>query len=141
MNTQQSFVLNPETCMNLLSILQSKDTSNLDVAEETIRYIDVEANLPYLLIMFKESNVEVRGTVFIKTIKDKLNKVCKVINIEDANHSITYDEMFSEIIKHKVDDTAMTFFLERFVERVKVAMVTWGFTFLEHCNLKVELKK
>jgi hypothetical protein len=141
METQKSFVLNPETGMNLLSILQSNDTSNLDVAEETIRYIDVEANLPYLLIMFKESSVEVRDTVFIKTIKDQLNKACKVINIEDANYSITYDQMFAEVIKHNVDAEAMQFFLDRFGERVKVAMITWGFSFLDHCDMKLSMKK
>ena len=140
MEPQQSFVLNPETCLNLISILKSNDSSNLDVAEETIRYIDVEKNLPYLLIMFKESTVQIRDTVFIKTIKEKLNHCCKLITIDQADQSLTYDQMFEEILQHNVDSEAMQFFLDRFAERISVTMTTWGFTFLRNCKMKIELK-
>jgi hypothetical protein len=112
----------------------------LDVAEETIRYIDVEANLPYLLIMFKESNIQIRDTVFIKTIKEKLNGSCKMINFEEANQILTYDQMFEELQKHRVDPEALQFFLDRFAEQITVVMQTWGFTFLKNCKMKLEMK-
>jgi hypothetical protein len=59
-----NLILNAETCDNILQMLKSNDKSNLTVVEETIRNIDVGANLPYLLIMFKESSVENRKSVF-----------------------------------------------------------------------------
>lgn len=138
--SQETFVLNPETCRNLMNILRSTDTTNLDVAEETIRYIDVEANLPYLLLMFKVSNVQIRDTVFMNTIKDKLNKVCKKITFENANQSVTYDQMYEELIKHKVDPVAMRFFLDIFGEEVVKVMQTWGFSFLETCKVTIDFK-
>ena len=141
-NTETTpFILNSETCLNLINILKSNDTSNLDVAEETIRHIDVENNLPYLLIMFKESNIQVRDTVFIKTIKEKLNSICKIITFDEANQSITYDQMFEEIQKHKVDAEAMQFFLDRFSIAISAVMQTWGFSFLSMCDLKIVTKQ
>ncbi|NDC95413.1 hypothetical protein EB077_08925 [bacterium] len=56
--------LTPEVCDNILQMLKSNDKTNLTVVQETIRHINVTENLPYLLIMFKESTVENRKTVF-----------------------------------------------------------------------------
>lgn len=136
----EKFVLNNETCLNLISILKSNDVSNLDVAEETIRYIDVEQNLPYLLIMFKESGITVRETVFIKTINDQLNSVCKVIKFDNANQSITYDEMFQEIMKHKPSPESIQFFLDRYAFMMKDVLKGWGFSFLDFCDMKLTMK-
>lgn len=136
----EKFVLNNETCLNLISILKSNDVSNLDVAEETIRYIDVEQNLPYLLIMFKESGITVRETVFIKTIKDQLNSICKVIKFDNANQSITYDEMFQEIMKHKPSPESIQFFLDRYAFMMKDVLKGWGFSFLDFCDMKLTMK-
>ena len=55
--------LTPEYCDNILRMMQSSDKDNLTVAAEIIRNVDVISNLPYLLIMFKESTSEVRGLV------------------------------------------------------------------------------
>lgn len=130
--------LTPEVCNNILQMIKSNDQSNLVVVEETIKNIDVAKNLPYLLIMFKESNIEVRKTVFMNTIKDKLNQCCKTVKIEDNPRALTYNALYTEIKSHKdVSPESMNYFLDRFSDSLSDVMISWGFTFMEDFKLKL----
>ena len=126
--------LTPDVCDNMLQMMRSSDKDNLTIAAETIRHIDVVENLPYLLVMYKESTTEVRSTVFMETIQDKLKAVCKHVNFDDP---ITYNAIFSEIIYHNVSTTAMEYFLDKFAVNIKRQMREWGFSFLSQFNIKL----
>lgn len=126
--------LTPEVCDNLLMIMQSSDKDNLTVASEMLRYIDVEANLPYLLILYKEAGHEIRNTVFIESVGDKIRQFCKVINMDTP---VTYTVLYNEIKMHKVSPEAMNYFLDKFSKTIRHTMMEWGFSFLSDFNLKL----
>lgn len=126
--------LTPEYCDNILRMIQSSDKDNLTVAAEIIRNIDVISNLPYLLIMFKESTSEVRGLVFMETIEDKLRSLCKHIDFDVA---VSYNAIYNEIKNHKVSEEALNYFLDKFAVSIKRNMMEWGFSFLSDFNLKL----
>jgi hypothetical protein len=119
-------------------MLKSNDKTNLTVVEETIRNINVLENLPYLLIMFKESSIENRKTVFLEIIKDKLNMYCNTIKIGDNPKELTYNKLYYEIKTHKsINDEAMAYFLERLSSSLESTLTIWGFSFMEDINLKL----
>lgn len=124
--------LTPDICNNLLYMMRSSDKDNLTIAAETIRHIDVVKNLPYLLIMYKESTAEVRSTVFMETIESKLKLICRHV---DFDAPVTYTTIFNELIYHNVSDVAFNYFLDIFSVTLKQKMVDWGFSFLKHYNV------
>lgn len=124
--------LTPDICNNLLYMMRSSDKDNLTIAAETIRHIDVVKNLPYLLIMYKESTAEVRSTVFMETIESKLKLVCRHV---DFDAPVTYTTIFNELIYHNVSDVAFNYFLDIFSVTLKQKMIDWGFSFLKHYNV------
>lgn len=126
--------LTPEICDNILKMMQSSDKDNLTLVVETIKHIDVIENLPYLLIMLKESNAEIRNTVFLNTIQDKLKAICKRI---DFDNPITYNIIYNEIKAHNVSSEALNYFLKKFSVSIKRNMIEWGFSFLADFNLKL----
>lgn len=126
--------LTPEVCDNLLMIMSSSDKDNLTVAAEMIRYIDVEANLPYLLVLYKESTSEIRATVFMETIAEKLQSCCEVVNSESP---ISYNAIYQELKAHKVSSIAMEYFLDKFSKTISDSMVNWGFSFLSDFTIKL----
>jgi hypothetical protein len=137
-----NLILNAETCDNILQMLKSNDKSNLTVVEETIRNIDVGANLPYLLIMFKESSVENRKTVFLNIIKEQLNAKCIHLKLSDNPKDLTYNRLYTEVKAHEnIKPEAMEYFLERFASSLGSVMVSWGFAFMEDFDLKLIPKK
>lgn len=134
--------LTSEVCDNILQMLKSNDKTNLTVVEETIRNIDVAANLPYLLIMFKESSVENRKTVFLNIIREKLNEHCIDLTLSDNPKDLTYNRLYTEVKAHEnIKPEAMQYFLERFASSLGSVMVSWGFTFMEDFDLKLIPKK
>jgi hypothetical protein len=127
--------LTSEICDNMLKMMQSSDKDNLTVAAETIRHIDVTENLPYLLILFKESSAEIRTAVFTETMmEDKLKLICKHI---DFDAPVTYNAIYNEIKHHNVLQEALEYFLNKFSISIKRNMMEWGFSFLSDFNLKL----
>lgn len=126
--------LTPEYCNNLLKMMQSSDKDNLTVAAEMIKYIDVASNLPYLLILYKESTVEVRNTVFMEEVYRKLKSICRHV---DFDVPVTYTAIFNEIIYHNVSNEALDYFLDIFSVTLKQKMMEWGFSFLKDYNIKL----
>ena len=126
--------LTPEVCDNILKMIQSSDKDNLTIAVETIRHIDVHENLPYLLIMYKESSSEMRTAVFMETIFEKVKNNCHTI---DFNNPITYNMIYQELKAHTVSKDALEYFLEKFAGSIKGHMQNWGFSFLSDFNLKL----
>jgi len=128
--------LNRDTCKEIIKMVSSTDVSNFTVAEEIIRNIDVEKNLPYLLMMYKEATPSVRTSLFLNTIKDKLNNCCKTMEISESS-SITYNMIYEELKAHNVDEEPMEYFLERFAESIALNLEKWGFSFLRDYKIKL----
>lgn len=135
---EETLKLTPETCDNILKIMASNDQSNLVVATETIRNINVVENLPYLLIMYKQSSVNNRKTVFLDTIKDKIQSTCKTITFTDNVKDLTYNKLYYELKAHKeVSPEAMNYFIDKFSDSLSEVMISWGFSFMEDFKLKL----
>ena len=134
--------LTPEVCDNILQMLKSNDKTNLTVVQETIRHINVTENLPYLLIMFKESTVENRKTVFLNIIKEQLNASCISITLSDNPKDLTYNKLYQEVKSHQnIKPEAMNYFIDKFAASLGSVMISWGFSFMEDFDLKLIPKK
>ncbi len=130
--------LTPEVCDNILQMLKSNDKTNLTVVEETVRHINVTENLPYLLIMFKESSIENRKTVFLNIIKEQLNANCISITLSDNPKDLTYNKLYQEVRAHSnIKPEAMVYFLEKFANSLTNVMISWGFAFMKDFQLKL----
>ena len=139
---EETLKLTPETCDNILKIMTSNDQSNLVIATETIRNINVVENLPYLLIMYKQSSVTNRQTVFLDTIKDKIQGTCKTLTFTDKVKDLTYNKLYYELKAHKdIDPEAMDYFLDKFSDSLSEVMISWGFSFMEDFKLKLTPRK
>ena len=129
--------LTDEICDNLLSMISSVDKSNSVVVEETIKNIDVERNLPYLLILYKECTVEARNAVFIDPIVEKINQVTN----GEFDNNVTYSTMYGIIKQHSVSKSAMDYFTKKFAESLSKTLVHWGYSFIEDFDLILKQKK
>lgn len=139
---EETLKLTPETCENILKIMSSNDQSNLTIAVETIRNINVVENLPYLLIMYKHSTAANRKTVFLDTILEKLQTTCKTLHFKDNAQSLTYNNLYNELKTHtNVHPQAMDYFIDKFSESLSDVMISWGFSFMEDFKLKLTPRK
>lgn len=129
-------VLNSETCDNIIKMLNSSDKENWTVVEQLLAHIDIETNLPYILLLYKESRSEVRKAIFSTNIISNIRLVCKSFS-ENANQQITYQDIYTEIKSKNVSEESLNFFLEKFSTSLKFAMTNWGYSFMEDFELKL----
>jgi len=124
------FKLDETTYKNLLSMAKSVDKENHVVVKNLIDSSDIEANLPYVLMLYKEA-----GYKNINLEQDTTEKIKRFTGITYGN-TLTWNHMYE--ILHKtvnVDPIAMAFFINRFAEELGKQLETAGFTFMEKYQL------
>jgi hypothetical protein len=124
------FKLDETTYKNLLSMAKSVDKENHVVVKNLIDSSDIEANLPYILMLYKEA-----GYKNINLEQDTIEKIKSFTGITYGN-ALTWNHMYE--ILHKtvnVNPIAMAFFINRFAEELGRQLETAGFTFMEKYQL------
>lgn len=129
-------VLNSETCSNIINMMNSPDKENWTVVEELLNHIDVETNLPYVLMIYKEARTELRRAIFSDKTITKLVQLCSTFNF-DGSQQVTYQKIYDEIKNKNVSQESMDYFLQRFAESLKEAMTNWGYSFMKDFSLKL----
>lgn len=126
------FKLDESTYKNLLSMATSSDKENHIVVKNLIDSADIQANLPYILMLYKEA-----GYKNLDLDKDTIDKVSQIANIKYGG-SITWNTMYEILHDNKnIDPVAMGFFINRFTDELGKQLETAGFTFMEKYRLSL----
>jgi len=124
------FKLDESTYKNLLAMAKSVDKENHVVVKNLIESSDLQANLPYILMLCKEAGH--------KNLNLDSNTAAKLKEITglDYNSVLTWNSMYDVLHKNvNVDPIAMGFFINRFSEELGRQLETAGFTFMEQYQL------
>lgn len=126
------FKLDESTYKNLLAMATSSDKENHIVVKNLIDSADIQANLPYILMLYKEA-----GYKNLDLDKDTIDKVSQIANIRYGG-SITWNTMYEILHDNKnIDPVAMGFFINRFADELGKQLETAGFTFMEKYRLSL----
>jgi len=124
------FKLDESTYKNLLSMAKSVDKENHIVVKNLIESSDLQANLPYILMLCKEA-----GHKNLDLDSDTVAKLKEITGL-DYNSVLTWNSMYDVLHKNvNVDPIAMGFFINRFSEELGKQLETAGFTFMEQYQL------
>ena len=129
------FKLDESTYKNLLSMAKSVDKENQVVVKNLIESSDIQANLPYILMLCKEAGQ--------KNLDLDSNTAAKLKEITglDYNSVLTWNSMYEILHKNvNVDPIAMGFFINRFSEELGKQLENAGFTFMEKYQLTLIAK-
>ena len=124
------FKLDETTYKNLLSMAKSVDKENHVVVKNLIESSDLQANLPYILMLCKEA-----GHKNLNLDSDTVAKLKEITGL-DYNSVLTWNSMYDILHKNvNMDPVAMGFFINRFAEELGKQLETAGFTFMEKYQL------
>jgi hypothetical protein len=129
------FKLDETTYKNLLSMAKSVDKENHIVVKNLIDSSDIEANLPYVLMLYKEA-----GYKNINLEQDTIEKIKSFTGITYGN-ALTWNHIYEILHKNvNVDPIAMAFFINRFADELGKQLENAGFTFMEKYQLTLIAK-
>lgn len=124
------FKLDESTYKNLLAMAKSVDKENHVVVKNLIESSDLQANLPYILMLCKEA-----GHKNLNLDSDTVAKLKEITGL-DYNSVLTWNSMYDVLHKtENMDPIAMGFFINRFAEELGKQLETAGFTFMEQYQL------
>jgi len=124
------FKLDESTYKNLLSMAKSVDKENHVVVKNLIESSDLQANLPYILMLCKEA-----GHKNLNLDSDTVAKLKEITGL-DYNSVLTWNSMYDILHKNvNINPVAMGFFINRFSEELGKQLETAGFTFMEKYQL------
>ena len=124
------FKLDEVTYKNLLSMATSFDKENHVVVKNLIDSADVEANLPYILMLYKEAGY--RNLALDETTVEKIKGLTGIA----YGNALTWNQMYEFLHDNKnVDPVAMAFFINRFSDELGKQLEVAGFSFMEKYQL------
>ena len=124
------FKLDEATYKNLLSMATSSDKENHVVVKNLIDSSDIQANLPYILMLCKEAGY--KNLDLDQTTAEKLKELTGL----QYNSVLTWNNMYDVLHKNvNIDPIAMGFFINRFADELGKQLETAGFTFMEKYQL------
>ena len=124
------FKLDESTYKNLLAMAKSVDKENHVVVKNLIDSSDIQANLPYILMLCKEA-----GHKNLNLDSDTVAKLKEITGL-DYNSVLTWNSMYDVLHKtENMNPIAMGFFINRFAEELGRQLETAGFTFMEQYQL------
>ena len=123
--------------INMLNMVNSSDNSNLNVVQSILENMDIDTNIVYILMLYKEINSEQRSTLFTDQITEAVNKHTV---IKDGNFKNVDWATIIDIAQAKKDDPLQEgFAVARFSNEIGTQLKDAGFTFMD--NYKINLTK
>jgi len=120
---------------NLLSMARSSDGDNINVAHSILENLDVDVNIVYILMLYKEATSHQREKLFTDEIVTAVNKYAV---IKDQNFKNVDWATIIEIAK-KSDPLQEGFVISRFANEIETQLKDAGFVFMN--NYKITLTK
>ena len=124
------FKLDESTYKNLLSMAKSVDKENHVVVKNLIDSSDIQANLPYILMLCKEAGY--KNLDLDETTTKKLKELTGL----EYSSVLTWNSMYDILHKNvNIDPIAMAFFINRFSDALGKQLEVAGFSFMEKYQL------
>ena len=124
------FKLDESTYKNLLAMAKSVDKENHVVVKNLIDSSDIQANLPYILMLCKEAGY--KNLDLDQTTTKKLKELTGL----EYSSVLTWNSMYDILHKtENMDPIAMGFFINRFADELGKQLEVAGFTFMEKYQL------
>jgi hypothetical protein len=124
------FKLDEATYKNLLAMAKSVDKENHVVVKNLIDSSDIQANLPYILMLCKEAGY--KNLDLDETTTQKLKELTGL----EYSSVLTWNSMYDILHKNvNIDPIAMGFFINRFADALGKQLEIAGFTFMEKYQL------
>jgi hypothetical protein len=122
---------------NLLSMARSSDGDNINVAHSILENLDVDVNIVYILMLYKEATAHQREKLFTDEIAAAVNKYAV---IKDQNFKNVDWATIIQIAQTKKDDPLQEgFAISRFANEIETQLKDAGFVFMN--NYKITLTK
>ena len=122
---------------NLLNMVKSSDNDNLTVAHSILENLDIDANIVYVLMLYKECSSDKRDKLFTDQITAAVNKHAV---IKDGNFKNVDWATIINIAQRKKDDPLVEgFAISRFATEIENQLKDAGFIFMD--KYKVNLTK
>jgi hypothetical protein len=116
----------------ILEMIKSPDVGTQDLVISLLDQLDIEKNLPFVLMIIKYLTPRQRGDI------DKKSDVLKKIKmyIPKNNGVYTFQDIYN-IIKDR-DDLDIDFFMNEMAEHLQNMLNGWGLNFSDKYKLKFE---
>lgn len=124
--------------MNMLNMVNSSDKSNLNVVQSILENMDIDTNIVYILMLYKEINNDQRGLLFTDQISAVVNKHAV---IKDGNFKNVDWATIIHIAQKKIDDPLQeSFAIARFSNEIETQLKDAGFTFMDKYKITITKK-
>ena len=145
----ETIILSDSTYERVLGMLTSPDKESVYIGVSIIEAVDMEENLPYILLLAKDcEKAKCEHNPFNKDIQEgdgptnasSFNITLSGIidKCRNDNKNINYNNMYKVIMSNQKSSSAsVQFFLDKFAEALMVHLATWGFDFVDEMNLKL----
>ena len=124
--------------INLLTMARSTDTDNINVAHSILENLDVDTNIVYILMLYKESNAYQREKLFTDEIAAAVNKYTV---IKDHNFkNVDWATIIEIAKKQKEDPLQEGFAVSRFANEIETQLKDAGFVFMDDYRITLTKK-
>lgn len=121
--------------INMLNMVNSSDKSNLNVVQSILENMDIDTNIVYILMLYKEINNDQRGLLFTDQISAEVNKHAV---IKDGNFKNVDWATILYIAQKKKDDPLQEgFAISRFSNEIETQLKDAGFTFMDKYKISI----
>ena len=121
-----------------VKINNSSDKSNLNVVQSILENMDIDTNIVYILMLYKEISNEQRSSLFTDQISAVVNKHAV---IKDGNFKNVDWATIIQIAQTKKDDPLQeSFAIARFSNEIETQLKDAGFTFMDKYKISITKK-
>lgn len=121
--------------INMLNMVNSSDKSNLNVVQSILENMDIDTNIVYVLMLYKEINNDHRSALFTDQISAEVNKHAV---IKDGNFKNVDWATILYIAQKKKDDPLQEgFAISRFSNEIETQLKDAGFTFMDKYKISI----
>lgn len=132
----EEIVLNAETYDNILSMINSVDKENRNVALSCIENVDFSKNLVYIMMLMKQGNASPEDW---KTNAPKIYGMLTASGLDPAS-VLTYKEIIHKLVERKVPPEDIGFYMDKFINHVHGSIKNLGYDYIEKINITLKLK-
>ena len=137
MKQEKNAVITRTEVIGIQELLSSPDKENETVALTILEQCNYIKSLPWLIILYREMNIELQ-----KELKDKTKKLHKFLTTYfPVGDPLSVQNAHVQLIKVANSEDAVKYMVEeRFAIKMKKQLEDWGFGFMNNYSLVIKLK-
>jgi hypothetical protein len=131
----EKVVLNKESVRSVMDMYASTDKDNQLVANEIVNNCDIEKSLPWLVLIYAESNHT--NEYWTENMSNAMKVIIELSIYGD--YKPTTSNVLMSLLDLKAEADVVDMFLQLHVERLKKSMASWGYP-VDKLNYSITLK-